>query len=191
MGRIDYLISWRIIHENKGRVYFVQRSILSKWRSTKPLSYRQHLCGGRNPSCRIWSSLLDLGGVCTASLLTAKPKIKEPSAWMGLSPLFHCRERVVWVGIGRPGSWVTSWQVGCTCSCKWSQHIPWFSRHLETKCLALLHSLWLWAKSCQNGIFRRSGPAGSRLTSSNETPLLLVRLGPLFAVYALSSKILK
>lgn len=59
---------------------------------------------------------MDLGSVCKASLLTAKLEIKELPAWMRLSPLFHCRESMVWVGIRRTGSRMASWQVGCITS---------------------------------------------------------------------------
>lgn len=47
---------------------------------------------------------MDLGSVCKASLLTAKLEIKELPPWMRLSPLFHCRESMVWVGI-RQNAW--------------------------------------------------------------------------------------
>lgn len=112
MERIDYLFCGGIIHESKGRVYFVKINSV-KVEKPKPLrNDKQHLCGGRSPWCRIQNSPLDPGSICTA-----KPKIKEASPWMGHSPLFPYRESVVWAGIRRPGSWVT-WQVGCACSCQ-------------------------------------------------------------------------
>lgn len=114
-------ISWRVIHENKGRVYYVRRLILSKQKHTT--SWELWVVPGwcRNPGWRSQSSLWATGGVCTVPPFTAKHGIKEPSTRRRFHPLFTPGR--VGCGSGSKGwrSRVASRQIGAPYFYKWMQ----------------------------------------------------------------------